>query len=218
MMSQEETLFSLPDPEYTDDLSQSVYKQIDIKTAGKLIIDHHYLGSISATKFAFGMYLSQVLAGVMMFGPIPGPNARGICGDEHQAKVLELTRLFIHEWAGRNAESKFLGAAFRLLTPLALKKGGLILLSYADTAAGHVGTIYQATNWLYTGESTSTRYVLPDGSLSHGRTVSSHGSTVGLQRVPTSIKHRYVYFLGDRTQRKALRQALRWQTQPYPKL
>jgi hypothetical protein len=213
-----ETLFSFAEPEYTDDLSQSVYKQIDFKKAEKIIIDHHYLGSIGGTQFAFGMYLSQVLAGAMTFGPIPGPNARGICGDEHQAKVLELTRLFIHEWAGRNAESKFLGAVFQLLTPLALKKGGLILLSYADTAAGHVGTIYQATNWLYTGESTAKRYVLPDGSLGHGRTISSGRSTLGLPTVPTSIKHRYVYFLGDRTQRKTLRRALRWQTQPYPKL
>lgn len=30
-------------------------------------------------------------------------------------------------------------------------KDDLILVSYADSAQGHHGYIYQATNWIYTG-------------------------------------------------------------------
>jgi hypothetical protein len=76
----------------------------------------------------------------------------------------------------------------------------MILVSYADTkptegaADGHVGTMYQATNWLYTGTSK------PFTDKAHGQTVER------------STKHRYVFFLNASDEK-----LLAWKTLPYPK-
>jgi ParB family chromosome partitioning protein len=80
------------------------------------------------------------------------------------------------------------------------------LVTYADPAQGHLGTIYQATNWHYTGRSEAMPlYDVGDGEARHSRSLShsyrthsmrhfaAHGVHVKL--VPQSRKYRYVYFL-----------------------
>ena len=97
------------------------------------------------------------------------------------------------------------------------------LITYADPAQGHVGTIYQATNWLYTGLSTSTPlYDAGDGVARHSRSFGQvfgthsirhferHG--VNVRTVPQSAKHRYVYFVDRDWQKRLLVPVL-----PYPK-
>ena len=80
------------------------------------------------------------------------------------------------------------------------------LFSYADPTQGHVGTIYQATGWLYTGLSQATPlYDIGDGIARHSRSLShAYGSHsikhfarygVEVKKVPQAAKHRYVYFL-----------------------
>ena len=97
------------------------------------------------------------------------------------------------------------------------------LVSYADPAQGHLGTIYQATGWVYTGLSQAAPlYDIEDGRHYHSRSLShsfgSHGLThfqrhgIGVKLVPQEAKHRYVYFL-DPTWRARLRAP----GFPYPK-
>ncbi len=98
------------------------------------------------------------------------------------------------------------------------------LVSYADPSQGHVGTIYQATNWIYTGLSEATPlYDIGDGVARHSRSLShAYGSHsvkhfkrhgVDVQLVPQVRKHRYVYFFD-----RALRQRLNVPELPYPML
>ena len=80
------------------------------------------------------------------------------------------------------------------------------VVTYSDPAAGHLGTIYQATNWLYTGLSSATPlYDIGDGILHHSRSLA-HGlgthsirylasQGISVKTVPQSAKHRYIYFL-----------------------
>lgn len=217
------TLFDFDLPALTDlaDAPDAVVRQVNYETASNHISQHHYLGAPGSTVYAFGLFAQHLLAGVITFGTIPGPNARGICGPEHASKVLELTRLHIHDWLEGQPESWFIGQVFRLMKPRAQNQGGMILLSYADTDAGHVGTIYQATNWTYTGESVASKSVMPDGSLVHNRIASDArrgASGAGLKQVAQPPKHRYVHFLGNRRQTRTLRDALAWPTLPYPKV
>lgn len=55
--------------------------------------------------------------------------------------------------------------------------GGLkLIVSFADTSEGHHGGIYQAGNWIYTGQQPqTTEYLAPDGKRWHGRMVSKTG-------------------------------------------
>ena len=112
------------------------------------------------------------------------------------------------------------------------------MISYADDAAGHLGTIYQATNWLYTGTVKTEPLYVYNGKIVHNRKVRDrHGTTRTLSRrtlndhhskvVSTKrfrtvdhlgrdadviLKHRYVYLL-DPSLRKNLTKAVL----PYPK-
>ncbi len=80
------------------------------------------------------------------------------------------------------------------------------LVSYSDPAAGHIGTIYQATGWLYTGLSEAMPLCdLGDGIPRHSRSVSHAFGThsikyllsqgVNVTLVSQCAKHRYIYFV-----------------------
>jgi hypothetical protein len=133
---------------------------------------------------------------------------------------LTLSRLWLSDELPHNSESRFIGVVLRSLK----KYSGLkFLVSYADPAQGHLGTIYQATSWVYTGLSQATPlYDIGDGRHYHSRSLShsfgSHGLAhfqrhgIDVRLVPQQAKHRYVYFL-DPTWRARLRAP----ELPYPK-
>jgi hypothetical protein len=117
--------------------------------------------------------------------------------------VVTLTRLWLSDELPANSESKVLGIALRSLKRDTSLK---FVLAYSDPSAGHLGTIYQATNWLYTGLSSATPlYDIGDGILHHSRSLAhslgSHSiryltsQGIDVKTVPQSAKHRYIYFL-----------------------
>jgi hypothetical protein len=133
---------------------------------------------------------------------------------------LTLTRLWLSDQLPANNESRVLGIVLRSLRQHTAIK---FLVTYADPAQGHIGIIYQATGWLYTGLSEAMPlYDVGDGKLRHSRSLSHaygthsvqhfarHGIAVKL--APQSAKHRYVYFLDPSWQNR-----LRAPLLPYPK-
>jgi hypothetical protein len=181
-----------------------------------VIADTHYIGRPGSTSVSLGLWLDDDLAGVITYGTIPAPNARAICGPEWEQRVLELTRLAVYDWAPRNTESRFIAESFRYLRDA--RPDVSILISYADSGYGHVGTIYQATNWIYTGISGGdVLYRCADGRLLHPRTVGWDDLPEGGGWVASSKKHRYVQFLGSAREKRVLRRDLRWSPLAYPK-
>jgi hypothetical protein len=220
------TLFTLPTPDMPKlDISRCEARSINYETAANMVKTFHYAHRVPSIATGIGMYVDDTLAGCITYGTFPASNAAAICGEEYQRRALELTRLFIHDWAGRNAESWLIGQSFRLLP--ALRGLPLVLVSYADTGANHVGYIYQATNWLYTGHTAHHHYELADGAVVQSRSAWNPkiGETAadfyrrnpGSKPIRSSPKHRYIYFLGSKKERKALKRALRWPVLPYPK-
>jgi len=74
--------------------------------------------------------------------------------------------------------------------------------------------LYQATNWIYTGLSAIRKDAVREGE-EHKHSKGKWGE--GFVYVDRPRKHRYVYFCGNRKERKAMRDALRYDVQPYPK-
>ncbi len=150
-----------------------------------------------------------------------GPfNAHSLVGAAKPDDCLALTRLWLADELPPNSESRVLGLVIRALRRDTSLK---FLLTYADPAVGHVGTIYQATNWIYTGLSDSMPlYDLGDGRLRHSRSLSHAYGTHSMQYftdhgvevkvVRQSRKHRYVYFLDP-----SWRSRLQVSVHPYPK-
>ena len=119
--------------------------QIQPKETYQWLLEKHYAKRIPQIMHAFGLYVDGVLKGVVTYG-IPASPAlcMGICGKEYSDKVLELNRLCLME--NNKNESSFLVSHSIQLLPKPT-----IVVSYADTSQGHVGYVYQATNFLYTG-------------------------------------------------------------------
>ncbi|MFC1947963.1 DNA methyltransferase [Chloroflexota bacterium] len=181
---------------------------------------YHYLHSMpGGTKLAFGVLLDGRLLGIITFGAGPA-NAYKMVSGVKIDECLTLTRLWLSNDLPSNSESKVIGICLR-----ALKKNTNIkfLVSYADPTERHLGTIYQATNWLYTGYSEAMpKFDLGDGVIHHSRSLShafgshslkhfeSHGLNVKVIEQPK--KHRYIYLLD-----KSLRDRLNVPVLPYPK-
>jgi hypothetical protein len=176
---------------------------IPLITAKKLIVAKHYLHSLpGGTKLSFGVFLNNRMLGVLTLGVGP---ANGHClVDRATANdCLTLTRLWLSDELPANSESRTIGIVIRSLRKHTKIK---FLLSYADPAQGHMGTIYQATGWLYTGLSVvMPLYDLGDGVARHSRSVAqvfgSHSKEhfiqngIDVKLVPQTAKHRYLYFL-----------------------
>jgi hypothetical protein len=121
--------------------------------ARKLLEREHYLHSFpGGTKLAFGAFLSARLLGALTLGAGPA-YAYSLVDGATPDDCLTLSRLWLSDELPKNSESRFIGVVLRSLR----KNTGLnFLVSYADPAQGHLGTIYQATGWVYTGLSQAT--------------------------------------------------------------
>jgi hypothetical protein len=207
----------LPDMPVFDRTRCSV-RTVNHLTVQRVLAQEHYMGKPGATHLSLGLYVDRrILGGVITFGRVPGRNAAAICGPDHADQVLELTRLAVYEWMPTNSASWLMGQAFKWLE--ANWPEVAVLVSYADPYVGHCGTVYQATNWLYTGVSHDPgEYVTTDGTVWHHRTITQlKGPMPEGQWQKANVKYRYVTFLGGPAQRRRLRAALLWETKPYPK-
>lgn len=101
-----------------------------------------------------------------------------------------------------------------------------IVVSYADTAQGHIGYVYQSTNFLYTGLSANRiDWTIKGQEHKHAKTIgdgmtleeikAEHGDD--FYYVERSRKHRYIYFVGSKQDKKNLMAKLKYEVMPYPK-
>ena len=202
---------------YMKGLNIAPISQIDAK---EILISNHYLHSFpGGTKLSFGVYLDARLLGALTFGVGPYLGYK-LVKDASPDDVVTLTRLWLSDDLPKNSESRVLGLVLRSFRKETSLK---FVLAYSDPAAGHVGTIYQATNWLYTGLSSATPlYDIGDGIPRHSRSLAhqlgSHSIRyltyrgIVVKTVPQMAKHRYIYFLDDSWRTRLLVPVL-----PYPK-
>lgn len=213
------------------DVSRCYSKPINYQTAKRIVETYHYAKRTPSILLAIGMYVDDVLAGVITYGMMASPNAqKAPLGENYSHNTIELNRLFVFEWAGRNSESWLIGQSFKWLQEILPER--FVLVSYADKGENHIGYIYQATNWFYTGLSIpggNPTEMFVDGNRmttknaydrygSQGiKELEQAGHTVIKPQDKRTEKHRYVYFLGDKRQRKKMRTLLRWPVLEYPK-
>lgn len=188
------------------------------------LLRKHYARRLCPISYAFGLYECDILRGVVTYG-VPASSAlrAGVCGGEWENSVIELNRLCCDGVI--NAASALVGGSLRYLPKPS------IVVSYADTAQGHVGYVYQATNFIYTGLSAKrTDWRVRGMEHLHGATIAdiSRGSSGRANYMrerfgndfyleDRSRKHRYIYFCGSKTQRKHMMASLNYAPQPYPK-
>jgi len=181
-------------------------KPIKSNEAVPWILRKHYAKRMPSISYAFGLYKESELLGVVTYGVPASPFlCVGVCGEENKDIVLELNRLCLME----NISN---GASFLVGRSLQMLPKPTVVVSYADTAMNHVGYIYQAANFLFTG-TTKERTDMAAGDGKHSR----HHKGNPDERVNRSAKHRYIYFVGTKKQKNKLMSELRYLVQKYPK-
>ena len=201
-------------------------KSIDYQDCKEWFLKKHYLKRLPSISFCFGLYDDGRLIGVCSFGnAVPLTMKRSICGEQYEHLVYELNRLIVNDYHKKNVTSYFVGQCLRQLPK------PMIVVSYADKAQGHNGYIYQSTNFMYLGLShTQKDWKIRGEEDKHSRTLMDEFAFTQnriellkekygdrLYQVEREPKHRYVYFLGSKTQISKFKKTLRYEIQPYPK-
>ena len=184
--------------------------------ATPFIISRHYAKRFPSISYYFGLYDADELVGVVCYGtPASHSLTVGICGKQYKSQVLELNRLVL-KYNRKNEASYLISKSFKLLPK------PRIIVSYADTSQDHIGVVYKATNFIYTGLSDKRTEWAMKGSKLHSKTICDHYSLEQRKRdaqfhlIDRPRKHRYIYFLGNKKQKKQYLKDLKYEVQEYP--
>ncbi len=198
------------------------------------ILKKHYAHRMPSVMFAYGIYKNKNLEGVCLFGMPPCQlNYGSGLFKKYRVNTYELTRLVTNENHERNMTSFFVSKCLKALPSPSC------IISFADPNNHHHGYIYQATNWIYTGVSQKggkdKQWILEDREY-HAKTITikwmkeigmEYDDTLnmklnwqnngGIVVENTLQKFRYLYFNGNKKQRKLMVNELLLPILPYPK-
>lgn len=174
-------------------------------------MNFHYAKAVPVNTFGYSVFNdNNEWCGVALFGTGASPQI-GKQYNLAQGQVIEFVRMALNG-KQKDSVSKIMSISLRLL----YKKNPLVklIVSYADQEQGHLGIIYQASNWYYLGEVKSP-------PLIEGKHNKSMGGSIGaarklLKREPKVYfpkpKHKYIYPLD-----KTLIPLCKSLSKPYPK-
>lgn len=181
----------------------------------------HYAKTLPVPKYSFNIFNNKnEWCGVIMYGP--GANFHiGTPFGLYQGEILELTRVALNGKQEKTSQA----VAMSLRKIHKMVPHIKMIVSYADLDQNHVGTIYQATNWIYLGkfnENAKSTYII-HGKKHHNRIVHMKGLKSNLEtvkkyidpratRLITKGKHKYIFVFD-----KILREKLLKKSKPYPK-
>ena len=180
--------------------------------AAKFAVEHwHYSKTIPKSKLAkLGVWEDGAFIGAVIFGV-------GATSDLVKAYGLrpeqgcELVRVALRKHT--TTVTRIVAIALRLLHKTF--PGIRLVVSFADPEQGHVGGIYQAGNWIYSGRSAASDEYLYRGKRWQGRSFRHKFKGMehhpDVQKVKGSSKYRYLMPLDPITRAKI--EALK---KPYP--
>jgi len=173
-----------------------------------VLLAKHYLARRPPCSYAFKLIDTEIspvgFCGIITFGTPPSRHLQKSVCPSDPSKCIELNRLWISDYQGPNTASYFISQSMKKLPPL-------IVASYADTSAGHIGYVYRASNFHYAGWTDMDRktarfdYVVPG---KHSRDAFRGGEYTRVRRKP---KIKYWRATGDRRERKELESICGWE-------
>lgn len=193
------------------------------KASGQAIryacIKFHYAKSVPQIRLGYSVFNDAgEWCGVILYSNGANSNIASEYG-LMQGEVVELVRVALN--GKQEATSKALAMSLQLLkkdAPLVQ-----VVVSFADRNQNHIGTIYQATNWLYVDERANERGVMLFGKLTHRRSINKKYGTSTLTWLRENVdknakvikgksKIKYVFPMNKYQRRKLLKSS-----KPYPK-
>jgi len=189
--------------------------------AAKWAVEHwHYSRTMPKSKIVhIGVWEDGQFVGAVLFN-VSANNNIGKPYGLKMTEVCELVRVALSDHKSQVSQ-----VVTRAMKMLKQQSPGLrLVVSFADPEHSHVGSIYQAMNWLYAGMTMPADEWIVNGKRWHGRAFRAskpaHLTTAQAakaldptsKRIMGSSKHRYLYPL-DRAMRKQIAPLAK----PYPK-
>lgn len=152
---------------------------------------YHYSKAMPAGKCVkIGVWENDVFIGVVVFSRGANNHLLMPYGLE-QTEGCELSRVALAKHV--TPVSRIVSIAIKLLKKQNPKLR--LIVSFADSRQGHLGKIYQAGNWIFTGSVHSTPDFFLDGRWQHQRNMHSRFGTIKGVDVPKrdgGFRHRYL--------------------------
>ena len=191
------------------------------QAAKHAVMRWHYSRAMPAAKLVrIGVWEDGKFQGVILYGSGANRHLARPFGVE-STEACELVRVALAP-GRRYPTSKCL--AFSLKMVKRQSPGLKVIVSYADRKEGHVGTIYQATHWIYLGAATQP-YLKVLGQVVHPRSLYERYGKGGqslkwlqthvdprAERVAMPAKLKYVWAFDS-----SIREELKALATPYPK-
>ena len=193
-------------------------KKITNEKSKPWLVEIHYAKIIPCILYAYGLFNDGKMLGVVTYGTPSGAQvSKSICNGKFYGSILELNRLCLLN-NEKNEASILVSKSLKMLPK------PKVIISYSDTSMNHVGYVYQATNWIYTGltDKRKTEWHMK-GSNKKSKTLCEQYTLE--QRLNDDRfyvkerprKHRYIYFVGSKKDKKIMRDNLKYNIYPYPK-
>ena len=174
-------------------------------------LNFHYAKTVPASSISYSVFNKKnEWCGIVSFC-YPSGVMSGKQFNLVQGQFIELNRMALN--GKQESTSKVLSISIKLF-----KKQNptvKLLISYADKGQKHVGTIYQATNWIFVGENESSgKDYFYKGKWRHDRTLNEYPKDflATLETRKRSGKRKYLYPLD-----KTLIPLCKSLSKPYPK-
>jgi len=166
------------------------------------IKNNHYSGTCCPVSNKWKLlHGDEIVGGIVFANPMSEQVREFIAGVDDKKQVTELHRLYTDDRCGKNVESWFIANA---LDELKKKKPKYrFVVSYADSTEGHDGTVYKATNALFTGHAEERVFYRDnDGNLRSPRQGGENitvdmAEANGWEKETRKTKNRYVFPLPD---------------------
>lgn len=181
-------------------------------------VNWHYSACLPVGKLVkIGAWENGKFIGVVVFGRGATPNL-GRPYNLNQKQCVELVRIALTKHNSPVSRIASLAIKFLRRSNPKLK----LIVSFADQSQGHHGGIYQAGNWIYSGQGNPAKFYMIRGKLTHPRSIGAKGFVQNIHGarkidpnatvVDVAGKHRYLMPLDPDTRKRILPLS-----KPYPK-
>ena len=214
---------------YGEKRREMIISQITKRVAQDFFARFEHLGNCGLGVWHYGTFFNGQLVSAVSFGPTSFNLQRSYLANianKYNCRIIQLTRGGTRFDARKNTSSKTLSLAFKEIRK---RFGNTIVVAYSDTKWNEIGTIYQATNFLYLGKTNpkgQANYII-NGRTMSGWTVRKKFHTRDMakileidknaKRLLLTPKHMYVYICAGKTIKRRVIKDLHGETKPYPK-
>lgn len=193
-----------------------IIKKANAKAISFACLNFHYAKCVPSVSHGYNIYNDEnEWCGVIVFGVGANNNLAKTFG-YLTGEVLELERVAL------NGKQEYTSQAVAMALKQLHKDNPLVkmVVSYSDHRQHHIGTIYQATNWIYLGKVLLTQEeYFYKGKWTHPRTLNHIKDKETRAEIKKTLpkrkisnKFKYIFVFDKRLRKKYQKMAL-----PYPK-